>query len=124
MLLVVLLYQLLSIVNVLFVLTIYVFMYAVIPATQHDGKSQGKRRNIDLLFMNVPNAHGCCVSVRFKLQKSQVKRGVANNQFCNRIVCNWNNLPDYIVATDSTVHFKKALRTAHFEAALTFNRHC
>ena len=61
---------------------------------------------------------------RFKLQTSQFKRDVANNQFCNRVVCNWNNLPDSIVATASIVHFKKALRTAHFESALTFNRHC
>ena len=29
-----------------------------------------------------------------------------------------------IVATDAIVHFKKALRSVHFEAALTFNRHC
>ena len=55
---------------------------------------------------------------RFKL-----KREVAKNQFCNRVVCNWNNLADSIVATASIVHFKKALRTAHFEAALTLNRH-
>ena len=60
---------------------------------------------------------------RFKLQTSQFKRDVAKNQFCNRVVSNWNNLPDSIVATASIVHFKKALRTAHFEAALTFNRH-
>ena len=58
-----------------------------------------------------------------KLQTSQFKRDVAKNQFCNRVVSNWNNLPDSIVATASIVHFKKALRTAHFEAALTFNRH-
>ena len=57
---------------------------------------------------------------RFKLQTSQFKRDVAKNQFCNRVVSNWNNLPDSIIAI---VHFKKALRTAHFEAALTFNRH-
>ena len=61
---------------------------------------------------------------RFKLQTSQFKRDVAKNQFCNRVVCKWNNLPDSIVATASIVHFKKALRTAHFEAALVFNRHC
>ena len=60
---------------------------------------------------------------RFKLQTSQFKRDVAKNQFCNRVVSNWNNLPDSIVAIASIVHFKKALRTAHFEAALTFNRH-
>ena len=60
---------------------------------------------------------------RFKLQTSQFKRDVAKNQFCNRVVSNWNNLSDPIVATASIVHFKKALRTAHFEAALTFNRH-
>ena len=61
---------------------------------------------------------------RFKLQTSQFKLDVAKNQFCNRVVCNWNTLPDSIVATDTIAHFKKALRTVHFEAALTFNRHC
>ena len=61
---------------------------------------------------------------RFKLQTSQFKLYVAKNQFCNRVVCNWNTLPDSIVATDIIAHFKKALRTVHFEAALTFNRHC
>ena len=60
---------------------------------------------------------------RFKLKPSQFKLDVAKNQFCNRIVCNWNTLPDSIVAADTIVHFKKALRTVHFEAALTFNRH-
>ena len=45
---------------------------------------------------------------RFKLQTSQFKRDVAKNQFCNRVVSNWNNLPDSIVATASIVHFKKA----------------
>ena len=60
----------------------------------------------------------------FKRQTSLFKLDVANNQFCNRVVCNWNNLPDSIVATDTIVHFKKALRTVHFEAALTFKRHC
>ena len=49
---------------------------------------------------------------------------IAKNQVCNRVVCNWNNLPGSIVATETIVHFKKALRTVHFEAALTFNRHC
>ena len=43
---------------------------------------------------------------RFKLQTSQFKRDVAKNQFCNRVVSNWNNLPDSIVATASIVHFK------------------
>ena len=61
---------------------------------------------------------------RFKLQTSQFKLDVAKNQFCNRVVCNWNTVPDSIVATDTIVHFKQALRTVHFEAALTFNRHC
>ena len=61
---------------------------------------------------------------RFKLQTSQFKLDVAKNQLCNRVVCNWNTLPDSIVATDTIAHFKKALRTVHFEAALTFNRHC
>ena len=60
---------------------------------------------------------------RFKLQTSQFKRDVANNQFCNRVVSNWINQPESIVATASIVHFKKALRTAHFEAALNFKRH-
>ena len=46
---------------------------------------------------------------RFKLQTSQFNRYVAKNPFCNR------------VATDTIDHFKKALCTAHFEAALTFN---
>ena len=58
---------------------------------------------------------------RFKLQTSQCKLDVAKNQFCNRVVCNWHTLPDSSVATDTIVHFKKALRTVHFEAALTFN---
>ena len=40
-----------------------------------------------------------------------------------RIVCNWNKLPDSIVATDTIVRLKKALRTINFETALTFNRH-
>ena len=57
---------------------------------------------------------------RFKLQTSQFKLDVAKNQFCNRVVCNRNTLPDSIVATDIIVHFKETLRTVHFEAALTF----
>ena len=32
---------------------------------------------------------------RFKLQTYQRKRDVAKNQFCNRVVCNWHNLPSW-----------------------------
>ena len=55
---------------------------------------------------------------RFKLQTSQFKRYVAKNQFCNRVVCNWNNLPDSIVATDSIFTSRKHI------ALHISKRHC
>ena len=58
----------------------------------------------------------CSILFCFKLQTSQFMRDVAKNQFCNRVVdlCNWNNRPDYVVATDTIVHFKNALRTVAY----------
>ena len=58
-----------------------------------------------------------------KLKTCQFKLDVAKNHFSNRVVSNWNNLPEYIVTSDSIIHFKKALRTVNFESSLTFNRH-
>ena len=59
----------------------------------------------------------------FKIQTSQFKLDVTKNQFYYRTVYKWNKLSDCTVATETIDHFKKALRSVNFEAALTFNRH-
>ena len=105
------------------------------------------RRNYEKVFRDTSNAaHECKVAIdnleeyfedKFRAFDGKTEKMtncensvydknsmMDNVDFSYVTMANWNTLPDSIVATDTIVHFKKALRTVHFEAALTFNRHC
>ena len=51
------------------------------------------------------------------------KLNIAHNLFFNRVVSAWNGLPQHIVNLESSLSFKKALRTVSFHSLTTFDRH-
>ena len=50
----------------------------------------------------------------FKLKTTRYRLNIAQNLFFNRVVSTWNGLPQNIVNLESSLSFKKALRTVNF----------
>ena len=59
----------------------------------------------------------------FKLKTTRYRLNIAHNLFFNRVVSAWNGLPQHIVNLESSLSFKKALRTVSFHSLTTFDRH-
>ena len=60
----------------------------------------------------------------FKLKTTRYRLNIAHNLFFNRVVSTWNGLPQHnIVNLESSLSFKKALRTINFHSLITFDRH-
>ena len=59
----------------------------------------------------------------FKLNTTRYRLNIAHNLFFNRVVSTWNGLPQNIVNLESSLSFKKALRTVNFHSLITFDRH-
>ena len=57
-----------------------------------------------------------------KLKTTRYRLNIAQNLFFNRVVSTWNGLPQNIVNLESSLSFKKALRTVNFHycVLLTF----
>ena len=64
-------------------------------------------------------AHNTAVRTRghtFKLKTTRYRLNIAHNLFFNRVVSTWNGLPQHIVHLESSLSFKKALRTVNFHS--------
>ena len=59
----------------------------------------------------------------FKLKTTRYRLNMAHNLFFNIVVSTWNGLPQHIVNLESSLSFKKALRTVNFHSLITFDRH-
>ena len=59
----------------------------------------------------------------FKLKTTRYRLNIAHNLFFNRVVSAWNGLSQHIVNLESSLSFKKALRTVSFHSLTTFDRH-
>ena len=59
----------------------------------------------------------------FKLKTTRYRLNIAQNLFFNRVVSTWNGLPQNIVNLESSLSFKKALRTVNFHSLITFDRY-
>ena len=59
----------------------------------------------------------------FKLKTTRYKLNIVHNLFVNRVVSTWNGLPQHSVNLESSLSFKKALRSVNFHSLITFDRY-
>ena len=59
----------------------------------------------------------------FKLKTTRYRLNIAHNLIFNIVVSTWNGLPQHIVNLESSLSFKKALRTVNFHSLFTFDLH-
>jgi len=57
----------------------------------------------------------------FKLYKQSAQKLVRRNYFTRRIINKWNNLPDYIVCSDSLSNFKQNFDTFNLNQMYVWN---
>ena len=65
--------------------------------------------NVDASFFFSPTTYTFTRGHNFKLFKESFTKFTRANSFSNRIINNWNSLPDYIVNADSLTTFKNLL---------------
>ena len=75
------------------------------------------------LAIQAPNSAVRTRGHTFKLKTTPYRLNIAQNLFFNRVVSAWNGLPQNIVNLESSLSFKKALRTVNFHSLITFDRH-
>ena len=69
----------------------------------------------------VPNSAAQTRRHWFKLKITRYRLNIVQNFFFNRVVSNWNRLPEQIVNIEYFLSFKKALRIVSFQSVITFN---
>jgi hypothetical protein len=77
----------------------------------------GKNNSLELKSSSNVNTRGN----QYKLYQSQSRLDIRKFFFTNRVVAAWNSLPDYVVAVNSTVLFKKHLDKFWSNQSIYFN---
>ena len=100
--------------------------------------SLGCNKRFSILFyLPVPACAGCCKQCSYSEEQKLLTCdtcepgcrlnsktcGGERNRFCNRMISNWNNLPNDTVNIDSLNRFKKSLHQINFSSSLSFDRY-
>ena len=86
-------------------------------------KHEGKHKRHFSFAIQAPNSAVQTRGHTFKLETTRYRLNIAQHLFFNRVVSTWNGLPQNIVNLESSLSFKKALRTVNFHSLITFDRH-